>query len=509
MNQSRSDNNPKPDERFAPLINEYFDRRQAGEELTPESFIAEHPDLAEDLKPYLEGLSLLGDIGAAAEGSDPDAPVTDLPVITGYALLKELGRGGMGVVYKALQITTKRVVAVKVLLAGPFASPTTRHRFEREIELAARLQHPNIVRVLESGVIAHQQYYSMDYVEGIPLDRYVSTVEPDVAAILHMFLKICEAVEHAHEQGVIHRDLKPANVLVAEGGQPHVLDFGLAKAVEQAASEDARATGVSAAGQVMGTLPYLSPEQATGESDEVDRRTDVFSLGVMLFEALTGSLPFGNDNGPTDVIRRIVEQPPASPSSRSSRVDRELETIILRCLEKEKDRRFQSPKDLADDLHRYLEGEPILARRPTSLYYLRKKIRKHRIASAISLVLIAAAAVASVFIWDEYKAHREGLFAARRTALLNQNTLEVGAPERALGPAQALLSQYPQLPELHVLYAHAMWRTGRQEDAVISLETALQVDPSRWACRSLLAEIYNATGDAVRADDLMRRAESV
>ncbi len=224
----------QPGEHISSLINEFFDRRRAGEELTPERFLAEHAEVAQELQPHLAGLSLYEKacalVGDTAELARSTA--AELPTVEGYNLIEEVGRGGMGVVYRALQLSTKRVVALKVMLAAAFASPFARRRFEREVELAARLQHASIVRILESGDVAGQRYYAMDYVPGTRLDRYLAAAQPDPRSTLGLFVQICEAVDYAHTHGVIHRDLKPANVVIDDEGNPHVLDFGLAKATD-------------------------------------------------------------------------------------------------------------------------------------------------------------------------------------------------------------------------------------------------------------------------------------
>lgn len=499
------------DEHVLALVDEFLERREAGEKLTPERFVAEHPEAAEELQPYLAGLSLIDkacSLGSANAVGETPFGEAKLPAIEGFELVEEIGRGGMGVVYKALQVSTKRFVALKVMLAGPFASASARRRFEREVELAARLKHPNIVSVLESGDVAGQRYYAMDYVAGVRLDRHLSASQSDIHTTLKLFVQICQAVEYAHSHGVVHRDLKPGNVLIDDEGNPHVLDFGLAKATDQADTEESLTTHVSLPGQVLGTLSYLSPEQAAGTPGEVDRRTDVYALGVTLFEALTDSLPFDTTGRPSQVIQRILEAPPARPSSLSDRVDADLETILLKALEKDKGRRYQSAKELAEDISRYLEGEPILARRPSSLYVLSKKLRKHRLAVAIGSVTVALILIglATGSWWREHTRERE-LAQARRVALRIQHGLESQIPSQQLGHAQGLIERHAELPEAQLVWAQTLHRNEQQYAAIAFLEHVLKDAPSRWACRGLLAECCRAAGDAERADAEQARAE--
>lgn len=514
MTSDAPEHNAPAERSIAELVNEYFDRRQSGENLTPERFAAEHPGLAGELAPYMEGLALIDQARSAAElehGLPPELLGAGLPAISGYQVQAEIGRGGMGVIYRALQVATRRTVALKVMLAAPFASEMARRRFAREVELAARLDHPGIVRVLESGTVAAQPYYAMDYVEGLRLDRYLAEVGLAVPEILKLFIAVCAAVDHAHQHGVIHRDLKPGNVLVDEGGQPHVLDFGLAKAVDQSDASQTLSGTLSSPGQVLGTLGYLSPEQAAGNTAEIGTRTDVYALGVMLFEALTGRLPIDLSGRPSEVIQRIQEAPPIPPTQLSRRVDAELETIVLKTLAKDPTQRYASVRELADDLSRYLNSEPILARRPSSFYVLRKKFIKHRLRIALG---VTVGVVALLGLWGGVwwsarqraeQAARE-LVAARHEALRAQQVLDVGDIEAASRAAHAVATRCPELIDGLLVLAHAQYRARSVEQAIVILERASGPASSSWAASTLLAEVYRSIGDASRADELAAAA---
>ncbi len=327
-------------------------------------------------------------------------PPVNIPQIEGYDVVAKLGEGGMSTVWRAVQLSTRQEVALKIMTTGTFGSSKAQSRFEREVELAARLKHPNIARVYDSGLHQGLYYYAMELIEGQHLDEYVKQNNLTQRQILKLMQLVCHAVTHAHQIGVIHRDLKPSNILVTNDGQPHVLDFGLAKAL---AEKDTGLT-VSLDGEMIGTLPYMSPEQAAGQFDLIDVRADVYSLGIIFFNVLTNHWPYDLSGSRYEILKNIQEQEPLRPSRIIQRLDGDIEAILLKALAKKICDRYQSVSELAHDLQCWLEGRPIIARSVSTLYLLRKYIARHRTVSSIAgllMVIIISTSFISLYSYSQ------------------------------------------------------------------------------------------------------------
>ncbi len=349
-----------------------------------------------------------------------------------YQLLEETGRGGQGVVYRARDRQTNRIVAVKRLVAGALASSAMRHRFHREIEAAAALHHPNIVTLFGAEPVAGQPLLVMQWIDGVPITEWAGrSPRPSRREVLEVFARVADAVHHAHQRGVIHRDLKPSNILVDASGVPHVLDFGTAKL-----STPADRAWATHSGQFLGTPAYCSPEQVRGRPADVDVRCDVYALGVVLYEMLAGRLPYPVEGSLADVFDAIERVEPARLSRVDLEVSRDLEAIVLKALEKAPARRYQSVEALGADVRRFLRGEPVEARGTGTLYMLRKAIGRHRVpvaAGAVVAVLLAGYAVSMPVLYA--RAQRQAQRAAKIQQFLEE-TLVTASPYRLGGDLQ-------------------------------------------------------------------------
>jgi eukaryotic-like serine/threonine-protein kinase len=470
----------------------------------------ESHDPPPDLDPTLDASTLsIRSPGRTAPHSPSQPPQS----IGDYVIIGKLGEGGMGVVYEAQQQHPKRRVALKVVRGGHFVSENEIKMFEREAETLARLKHPNIAAIYESGRTEEgQHFFAMELVRGETLDAYAKRrASAGVRERLGLFRTICDAVNYAHQRGVIHRDLKPSNIVVVQeegaarrsdtdlgSSAKHVpavkiLDFGLARITDS----DAAVSIVTEVGAIKGTLPYMSPEQARGNPEEIDLRTDVYALGVVLYQLLAGNLPYDtNKSSILEAVRVICEDQPRSMRSDAGaqRIDSDVETIVLKALEKEPVRRYQNAAALADDIQRYLTSQPILARPPSTVYQMRKLVARHRVlvgaVAAIFVVLVALAAtmtVQSARIAKERNRARDE--AAKATAINDFLQTTLGAADPWSGEGR------------RVTLVEAL------DSAVEKIGTSFNDQPLiDAAVRHTIGRTYLSLGSFDRAEPLLRKS---
>ncbi len=331
--------------------------------------------------------------GGDPTGNGEPEPGAHVRYFGDYEVQAELGRGGMGVVYRARQVSLNRSVALKMIRSAALASDDEIRRFQNEAEAVARLDHPHIVPVYEVGEHDGQRYFSMKLIGGQPLHEAPGSYIANPNAAAGLLVTVAEAIHHAHQRGILHRDLKPSNILLDEHGRPHVTDFGLAKRVEGD-------EGMTPSLAVLGTPGYMAPEQARGKTRLVTTLSDVYGLGAILYALMTGKAPFSGETA-LETLDRVRLQPPVAPSRIDPKVPRDLETICLKCLEKEPARRYASAEALAKDLSRYLAGEPILAR-PAGMAERAVKWarRSPAIAALLGLVALVTALGLAGVLWQ-------------------------------------------------------------------------------------------------------------
>lgn len=372
-----------------------------------ESLLVEHDEDAA----FLEPQQLQRKLGAApldTGGVSPEPPRAIGP----FRIIRVIGEGGMGVVYEAQQADPPRRVALKVVRPG-MVTPSALSRFRHEAEMLGQLRHPGIAQIYQAGTegFGGQPYFAMELVTGEPLLRYARANGLDLRRRLELLARICDALHHAHQKGIVHRDLHPANILVEDGpgvGHPKILDFGIARATEADVQTVTMRTDF---GQLVGTVPYMSPEQASGDPAAIDIRSDIYSLGVVACELLTGHLPYPVDGKMIhEAVRIIREDDPSPLHTIDRRLRGDVETIVAKALTKEKDRRYQSAAEFAADIRRFLGNEPIAARPPSAIYRLSRFTRRHRAVvagvAAVFVVLVSALVVISGLALSESRARQ-------------------------------------------------------------------------------------------------------
>jgi WD40 repeat protein/tRNA A-37 threonylcarbamoyl transferase component Bud32 len=392
------------------VLGDYMQRLDRGEAVSREGVFTQHPELADELRSYFAGAddverlglgqkSPIAERGVRSEDEsalrtpqcaiptpqEPPLPGDNLRCVGDYELLEQIGEGGMGVIYRARQMSLQRLVAVKMIRADRLASPADVLRFRSEAEVVAGLDHPNIVPIYEVGERQGQPFFSMKLIEGGSLAQRLPRLARDLPAAARILVAVARAVHQAHQHGVLHRDLKPANILLDAQGQPHVTDFGLAKRLAPRVE-----ASLTQQGMIVGTPSYMAPEQATNRSG-VTTAADVYSLGAILYELLTGRPPFRAESL-LETLRQLEEQEPIPPRNLNRRVDRDLETVCLKCLQKDSSRRYTSAAALADDLERWLRREPVRARpvsrRQRALRWVRRRPGLAALAAALVFALV-------------------------------------------------------------------------------------------------------------------------
>ena len=441
-------------------------------------------------------------------------PAGSAPQVEGYEILEKLGEAGQGQIWRALQVSTSRQVALKFPRTGLISSEKALARFEREVEVAATLKHPNIAQIHDSGIHQGIYYYAMDLIEGVHLDTYVKQHNLTIRQILELMLTVCQAVQHAHQNGVIHRDLKPSNVIVAENGEPFIVDFGLAKSL----FEDDAALTVSADGVAAGTPAYMSPEQAAGHMDKLDTRTDVYSLGVVLFTLLTGKSPHDLSGSRIEVMHRIADEPVRRPRKIRPKIDKELEWLLLKALDNDPDRRYVTAGELGRDIDNYLQGAPLIAGPESGIYHIKKFVRRHQALVAGISAVAAALAVGFVVSTVMYLRAQSALekFTKLESDVETDSILSTvdwlyaeGRYQAALTEMETNIHREKLTTQGRLLRARLLCEVGRLNDAISELEELTDESPEiAGAAHYLLAAIY-AGSDSDRAREHQGQAQSL
>ncbi len=412
------------DEQLAEILDQLAGQSHSGRMPDLESVVRDHPELEAELRELWATMALAEDFASFSGVLDTltrgdtteDSENVSVPIpgqVGDYEPLEEIGRGGMGVVYRARQTSLGRTVALKMILRGGLASAADVARFRSEAESAARLSHPNIVPVYEVGEHDGQPYFSMQLVEGTTLAQRLQEGPMSPREAAELLAPICRAIQEAHKNGVLHRDLKPSNILIDETGRAFVTDFGLAKRIQSSEAiegDSLSLTTLTHSGAIVGTPSYMAPEQAAGQRGEVSAATDVYSLGALLYAMLTGRAPFQAVT-PLDTVLMVLEQDPVPARMLNPVADPDLELIAMKCLQKPQDLRYADTGQLADDLQAWLDGDPISARSSQFTQVLSRAFRETHHASLLenwgllwmwhSLVVLTLCVVTNLMQWQD------------------------------------------------------------------------------------------------------------
>lgn len=439
----------------------------------------------------------------SAAGSSDDVPMPMPERLAGFRIQRVLGVGGMGIVYLAAQDKPRRTVALKVIKPG-LATPSILRRFEHEAEVLGRLHHPGIAQVYGAGTaegaLGPQPFFAMELVDGKPITAFVAERGLKTHERLDLMARVCDAVQHAHQQGIIHRDLKPSNILVDSSGQPKILDFGVARVSR---TDGVPETVNTQAGQIVGTLAYMSPEQAAGDSLAVDTRADVYSLGVIAYELLSGKLPVEIGDQPLhERVRAVHEQAPRPLSSVDTAFRGDIDTVVAKSLQKDKDHRYQSAAEFAADLRRILAHEPVLARPASAWYQATKFARRHRLlvgtVGASVGILGLAAAVLLVLVLELRRVNRD-LIVQRNAAIAAE-----GTSRTQLARSTAVLTFVGDMFESLQPY-----RQGRDSKTIDALNGTAPEIERRYKDQPLLAaELHLLVGRGYRGIGELSRART-